>query len=112
MSEAGFYKLTDAGDDVLHAPNRVTAPKFTLTADTREKVRLPVDGWGWYDSRAAALAALGLPAEDAALESDLRAAGIDDAETIAKVREALDVRTVREEAVDDGIPIRVLDSTR
>ena len=97
---------------MLHAPNRVTAPKFTLDANARRKLRLPVDGWDWYDTRADALKALGLPAEDAELTADLRDAGIDDPETIAKVREVLDVRTVREEAVDDGIPIRVLDSTR
>ena len=61
---SGHYKLTTAGE-LLHAPNRVTAKGFVLTAKA-PAAKTAVDGWQWFDSRETAVKALGYvaPATD------------------------------------------------
>lgn len=54
---AGHYKLSTAGE-LLHAPNRVTAKGFTLDAKAPAAEKA-VGGWQWFDSREAAVKALG-----------------------------------------------------
>jgi hypothetical protein len=54
----GFYKLEEDSAFMLHAPNFVSGPGFELLAE-READRLAgADGWRWFESRAAAEAAL------------------------------------------------------
>jgi len=60
IKTAGYYKVE--GDELLHAPNRVTTPTDTLT---KESYSTPKDlaaqaktGWRWFDTREAAVAAL------------------------------------------------------
>ena len=54
---SGYYKLTAAGE-LLHAPNRVTAKDFVLTAKA-PAAKKAVDGWQWFDNREAAVKVLG-----------------------------------------------------
>lgn len=51
MSEdtSGFYKR-DPGGDLLHAPNFVYAPTFTLDRDAHATYDYPIDGWVWVDA--------------------------------------------------------------
>lgn len=55
MSEdtSGFYKLD--GTEILHGPNFVYGPYFTLIREDIEEYKridaLPVDDWYWFDSR-------------------------------------------------------------
>ena len=58
MYEAGFYKLDD--EDLLHAPNRVTAPSFTLVKEDRDTYAYPKDGWSWYNTLEDACEAMSL----------------------------------------------------
>jgi hypothetical protein len=55
MSTQGFYKYSDG---LLYAPTRVHTAAYSLTADTRDQLALPIDGWNWYENQAAAEAAL------------------------------------------------------
>jgi hypothetical protein len=55
---AGFYKLAKDGGALVYAPNRVTGPRFSLDAKNPPKAGA-VDGWQWYDTRDAAVKALG-----------------------------------------------------
>ena len=106
-NEAGFYKCS--GDELLYAPTRVTAPKFTLDAARRGMLKLPVDGWDWYETRALAQAANDFSVdEDTELITDLRTAGVDE-DNLAKVRTVVAARRLKEVA-PDGVLIRVLDS--
>ena len=57
VKTSGHYKLTAAGE-LLHAPNRVTAKGFTLDAKAPATSKA-VGGWQWFDSREAAVKALG-----------------------------------------------------
>jgi hypothetical protein len=56
-TKSGHYKLTAAGE-LLHAPNRVTAKGFVLDAKA-PAAKKAVGGWQWFDSREAAVKALG-----------------------------------------------------
>ena len=58
MYEAGFYKLD--GEELLHAPNRVTAPDFTLVKEDRDTYTYPRDGWSWYNTLEDACEAMSL----------------------------------------------------
>ena len=55
MTEEGFYKMWDGV--LVHAPNFVDAPTYQLTRSNKNDSVLP-DGWHWFDTRAAAIAAL------------------------------------------------------
>lgn len=44
---SGFYKFVP---ELMHAPNFVAAPDYTLEADTKDQHTYPVDGWYWFDS--------------------------------------------------------------
>lgn len=52
----GFYKKD--GENLLFAPNRVTAPKYELTKEDRDTYTYPVDGWYWFEEERKALEAL------------------------------------------------------
>lgn len=52
---AGFYRR-DPGGELLHAPNFVYAPGFTLERDLAHVYDYPIGGWTWHDSAAAAAA--------------------------------------------------------
>lgn len=54
---SGHYKLTAAGE-LLHAPNRVTAKGYELS-DKAPAAEKAVGGWKWYNTREAAVKALG-----------------------------------------------------
>lgn len=64
---SGFYKNNNNGE-LLHAPNFVYGPSFELTREAKmagdegkgKVMRLPVDGWYWFDSRQEALDFFGL----------------------------------------------------
>jgi len=56
----GFYKLD--GDMLLHGPNYVYAPTFTLLRELKDGYQYPIDGWRWFDTEAEARAFHGLPA--------------------------------------------------
>jgi hypothetical protein len=45
----GFYKL-DTNGNMLHAPNAVFAPNYTLLKAEKDTYTYPVDGWRWFDS--------------------------------------------------------------
>ena len=55
MTEDGFYKVLDGM--LLYAPNFVDAPTYQLTRSNKNDSVLP-DGWQWFDTYAAAAAAL------------------------------------------------------
>ncbi len=55
MTEDGFYKVCDGM--LLYAPNFVDAHTYQLTRSNKNDSVLP-DGWRWFDTRAAAIAAL------------------------------------------------------
>lgn len=55
MNEDGFYKVCDGM--LVYAPNFVDAPTYQLTRSNKNDSVLP-DGWHWFDTRAAAIAAL------------------------------------------------------
>lgn len=57
VKTSGHYKLTTAGE-LLHAPHRVTAKGFALDAKAPAAAKA-IDGWQWFDSREAAVKALG-----------------------------------------------------
>ena len=52
----GFYKIDQSSSDLLHAPNAVYGPGFTLTRDNQNET---ADGWAWFNSRQDAITALG-----------------------------------------------------
>ncbi|MCS5698215.1 hypothetical protein NZK32_04060 [Cyanobium sp. FGCU-52] len=56
---SGFYRLQ--GDALIHAPNEVHAPQYTLSRSTRAATALPKDGWDWFDCAEAAYAHHNLP---------------------------------------------------
>lgn len=62
MSEdtSGFYRL-DPEAGLLHGPNFVMAPTFTLRRETHEQETYPVGGWYWFESDAEARTFFGLP---------------------------------------------------
>jgi len=49
---AGFYTV-----DLRYAPNSVIGPGFSLTKEEKDTYSYPVNGWTWYESRDAAVAA-------------------------------------------------------
>lgn len=49
MNTEGFYK--NNGDEILFAPNRVIAPLFSLTKETKDDFSYPQDGWYWFNSQ-------------------------------------------------------------
>jgi hypothetical protein len=44
----------------LHAPNRVTAPSFTLVKEDKDTYTYPKDGWSWYNTLEDACEAMSL----------------------------------------------------
>lgn len=51
-----FYKKQK--DQLLAAPSFVKSPDYELLAERRTEYQYPVDGWHWYDTLDAAMAAL------------------------------------------------------
>ena len=68
MYEAGFYKLDD--ETLLHAPNRVTAPGYTLLKEDKDTYTYPFSGWNWYESLEDACDALDLDINNYTEEED------------------------------------------
>lgn len=56
---SGFFKLE--GGMVIHGPNFVHAPTFSLLRSERNTYTYPVDGWYWFDSMEEAYTAFGVP---------------------------------------------------
>jgi hypothetical protein len=56
---SGFYKA--ATGDLLHGPNFVLNADYELRRENLAALTLPVDGWHWFDSEAAARTAFNLP---------------------------------------------------
>lgn len=53
----GFYKFTE-NSSLRYAANFVYAPTYSLDKTDLANLTLPIDGWNWYESQAAAEAAL------------------------------------------------------
>lgn len=63
MDTSGFYRVDQDGI-FHHAPNFVWAPTYELYRDKKDTYTYPTQaGWRWFDSRAQARAAFGLPEE-------------------------------------------------
>ena len=45
---AGFYKPEN--NTFFYAPNKVTAPTYTLLAESKDQYVYPNNGWVWCDS--------------------------------------------------------------
>ena len=62
MDTSGFYLLETDGtaSGLLHAPNFVDAPDYSISREHREEYEYPVHGWRWFDSREDALAFHGI----------------------------------------------------
>lgn len=43
-----FYKLDN--EQLIEAPNFVSAPNYELSASKRTEYEFPVDGWYWFDN--------------------------------------------------------------
>jgi hypothetical protein len=56
---SGFYKADNGS--LLHGPNYVLNSAYELRRENLAALTLPVDGWQWFDSEAAARTALNLP---------------------------------------------------
>ena len=60
IKTAGYYKVE--GDELLHAPNRVTTPTDTLLKEShttgKDLAAQARTGWRWFDTRETAVAAL------------------------------------------------------
>lgn len=69
---SGYYKLD--GATLLHAPNAVYMPKGVSLSRAAVSA-VPVDGWGFFDSREAACAAYGYL--DTAVTPEALAAQVD-----------------------------------
>lgn len=61
---SGFYALQN--DELIHAPNFVEGPGFSLKSEDKDKYSYPVSGWTWFDSieEAASFFGVELPQED------------------------------------------------
>lgn len=57
---SGFYKLDG---ELLHGPNFVYAPEFTLLKEHHAEYSYPVGGWYWFDSLEEAHAHFGITPE-------------------------------------------------
>lgn len=57
---SGFYKLDG---ELLHGPNFVYAPTFTLLKELNNTYTYPQDGWYWFDSLELAQAFFGITPE-------------------------------------------------
>ena len=44
----GFFK--EDNEEILEAPNFVSAPTYTLVKEERDTYTLPIDGWYWFDT--------------------------------------------------------------
>ena len=56
----GFYRID--GDGIFHhAPNFVRGPGYDLFREQRGEYSLPIEGWLWFDSEAAARQHYALP---------------------------------------------------
>lgn len=53
---AGFYKSENG--DLLYGPHYVLNMNYELRAESHDQHTYPVDGWYWFESEAAARAAL------------------------------------------------------
>lgn len=56
METQGFYKKD--GDNLLHAPNYVSAPNYELDANLKDSYMYPVDDWYWFESEELAKSSL------------------------------------------------------
>lgn len=61
LDTSGFYKNDNGA--LLHGPNYVLNAAYELRRETLATLTLPVDGWHWFDSEAAARNAFNLPEE-------------------------------------------------
>ena len=50
---SGFYKNNDG--NLIHAPNAVFNKDYELLKEDKELLRLPIDGWYWFDTKEDAL---------------------------------------------------------
>lgn len=57
VDPSGFYKLDPSGE-LLHGPNFVYGPDFTLLRELKDTYSYPVNGWSWFDTFEQAQAAL------------------------------------------------------
>lgn len=57
VDPSGFYRL-DPGGEILHGPNFVYGPDFSLLRELKDTYSYPVNGWSWFDTLEAAQAAL------------------------------------------------------
>jgi hypothetical protein len=47
---SGFYKQDPESGTLLHAPNFVYAPTYTLLRADHATYTYPMDGWYWFDT--------------------------------------------------------------
>jgi hypothetical protein len=59
----GFYKYIENEKALLHAPNFVSSPNYSLQKAEKENYSYPVDGWYWFDSENQAKKFFGVPNE-------------------------------------------------
>ena len=71
---AGFYK-NDTGT-LLYGPQRIDNKNYTLLAADHAAYTTPTDGWFWYETRAAALAAYGITDPEIPNPESLRVPGV------------------------------------
>lgn len=62
----GFYKNMDG--QLVHGPNGIYAPSFTLLIDHKDEYSYPVDGWYYFDSDTEAYSFFNLTKPDTVLE--------------------------------------------
>jgi len=62
METAGFYKLEDGS--LIYAPNFVVTSSYSIFAENRYTLVLPLDGWYWFDSDIEAKSFFNIPIED------------------------------------------------
>ena len=53
----GFYAV-DSNNYLQYAPNAVDGPGFNLAKEDKDTYTYPVNGWSWFDTEEAAVAAL------------------------------------------------------
>jgi len=56
-NEQGFYAVDDQ-NALLFGPNAVDGPGFSLRKELKDTYAYPVNGWSWFDTKDAAVAAL------------------------------------------------------
>lgn len=47
QDSSGFYKYEEI---LLHGPNAVHGPDFSLLKEEKDNYSYPVEGWYWFDS--------------------------------------------------------------